>query len=106
MGTWGHSAALAEASLGEFGGPATFTANGGAAEACVVVLDDAHKVVTIDSEGLPIDTTEIRIYVRVSDLSRRPRMDDRFTVSGTTYLVSSVQNGGDGDVFCVVKTVE
>lgn len=106
MGTWtlGERAALTSC-LATFGGVATFTPAGGSAEAVRVILDEGYRVTQIDSDGMPVNATQLRLTVRVSDLSRRPRREDKFTVGASTYLVDSVEDGTAGDAICVVQRI-
>jgi len=106
VGTWALAGAPLTAALTAFGGSGTFTPTGGSAESVDrLIVDDGYRVTQIDGDGLPVNATQTRITVRVSDLSRRPRREDRFTVSGVTYLVDSVEDGTSGDAVCVVQRI-
>lgn len=103
--SWALADLLVTTTRDTFGAAATFTPSGGSSESCTAVVDEAHRVPAVDADGNPIWATQVRIALRVSDLSRRPKIEDRITSAGVTYVVTGVETGGDGDVYCVVQRV-
>jgi hypothetical protein len=82
----------------------TFTPNGDDPEELTGVFEKSYQAVTPDG-GVVVQSTQPRLLIKLSDVSRLPAAADTFTVSGTDYEVIESQEDGQGGVLVYLHKV-